>query len=142
MSSATPSTDLWLERSRLNGMLLGAVTYGKHDRLFLDTCVDRSVDYPCPGIYFLLTVQSFNALLRKPRSQSNGGKTKRTVMLTYVIITFILATIGFAGNAKYTQMIWIDLRDAPGGPAALIDLELNYWINRMALARCAFPTIA
>jgi len=26
--SYTPSTDLWLERSRLNGMILGAVSYG------------------------------------------------------------------------------------------------------------------
>lgn len=55
-------------------------------------------------------------------------------MLSYIFITFVLATIGFAGNAKYTQMIWVDLRNAPGGPALLIDLELNYWINRLALA--------
>lgn len=55
--------------------------------------------------------------------------------MVYVVITFILATIGFAANAKYTQMIWIDLRNAPGGPPALINLELNYWINRLALDR-------
>ncbi|KAH8116725.1 hypothetical protein DFH11DRAFT_1687622 [Phellopilus nigrolimitatus] len=113
MSSATPPTDLWLERSRLNGMLLGGISY---------------------GIYFLLTIQSFIALYRTPQHLSDNSKQKQVAMLGYVAITFILATIGFAGNAKYTQMIWIDLRNAPGGPAALIDLELDYWINRMALA--------
>ncbi|KAI5118814.1 hypothetical protein M0805_000202 [Coniferiporia weirii] len=113
MSSATPSTDLWSERSRLDGMLLGGVSY---------------------GIYFLLTIQSINALLRSPHHLSDNSKKKQTTMLAYVVITFVLATIGFAGNAKYTQMIWVDLRDAPGGPAALINLELDYWINRMALA--------
>ena len=55
------------------------------------------------------------------------------MLLGYVWITFVLATIGFAGNARYTEMMWIDLRDAPGGPAALILDEMNYWINMMAL---------
>lgn len=55
------------------------------------------------------------------------------MLLGYVWITFVLATIGFGGNARYTQMIWIDLRDAPGGPAALILDETDYWINMMAL---------
>ncbi|KAF8841428.1 hypothetical protein BDN67DRAFT_967187 [Paxillus ammoniavirescens] len=112
MSSYTPSnTDLWLERSRLDGMLLGAVSY---------------------GIFFLLTIQATSALTKRPR----GGKIaeQRWMLLGYVWITFILATFGFAGNAKYTEMIWIDLRDAPGGPTALIRDELNYWINMMALS--------
>lgn len=51
------------------------------------------------------------------------------MLLGYVWITFALATIGFAGNARYTEMIWINLRDAPGGPAALILDELKYCIN-------------
>jgi hypothetical protein len=45
----------------------------------------------------------------------------------------MLGTVGFAANARYTEMIWIDLRDAPGGPAALIDDEFNYNINVLAL---------
>ncbi|KAG8220335.1 hypothetical protein J3R82DRAFT_3475 [Butyriboletus roseoflavus] len=112
MSSYTPDTDLWLERSRLNGMMLSAVSY---------------------GIFFLLTIQATVALSQRPR---HGGQIARHpwILLSYVWITFILATIGFAGNARYTEMIWIDLRDAPGGPAALILDELSYWINVMALA--------
>jgi hypothetical protein len=37
-------------------------------------------------------------------------------------------------NAKYTQMIWIDLRDIQGGPAWLIENELDYSINVVAIA--------
>ncbi|KAG1767121.1 hypothetical protein EDD22DRAFT_950232 [Suillus occidentalis] len=108
--SYTPQTDLWLERSRLDGMMLGAVSYGG---------------------FFFLTVQAATALLRRPRY----GKIARhrVVLLFYILITFMLGTVGFAANAKYTEMIWIDLRDAPGGPAALIDDEFNYKINVLAL---------
>lgn len=109
--SYIPQTDLWLERSRLDGMILGAVSYGG---------------------FFFLTVQAATALVRRPRY---GGKIAhhRIVLLFYISITFILGTIGFAANARYTEMIWIDLRDAPGGPAALINDELNYNINVLAL---------
>lgn len=112
MSSDTPSTNLWLERSRLDGMMLGAVSYGG---------------------FFILTVQAAIALMQRPR---HGGKIadNRLTLLAYIFITFVLGTIGFAGNAKYTQMIWIDLRDAPGGPSALIEDEMNYSINVVAIS--------
>ncbi|KAI0930492.1 hypothetical protein AcW1_009161 [Taiwanofungus camphoratus] len=118
-------TDLWLERSRFNGMTLGAFSY---------------------GIYFVLTIQAFHTVWNGPikhsfRSGSSRSLTWRqrvfdrsSILLAYICITFVLATIGFAGNAKYSQMIWIDLRNRPGGPAALIEDELDFWINRMALA--------
>ncbi|KAF8557189.1 hypothetical protein OG21DRAFT_378299 [Imleria badia] len=113
MSSYTPNTDLWLERSRLAGMLLSAVSY---------------------GIFVVLTLQATIALTRRPRYASPGRMSHhRRLFVGYVWITFVLATIGFAGNARYTEMIWIDLRDAPGGPAALILDEMNYWINMVAL---------
>ncbi|KAF5380580.1 hypothetical protein D9615_004674 [Tricholomella constricta] len=110
MSSGTPDTDLWLERSRFNGMLLGGVSY---------------------GVYFLLTMQAIISLVKKARQRA---AFTHLVLLSYIIITFILATIGFAGNAKYTQTIWIDSRDVPGGPPVLITTELDFWINRMALS--------
>jgi len=71
--------------------------------------------------------------MQRPR---HGGKIaeNRFSLLAYVFITFVLATIGFASNAKYTQMIWIDLRDTPGGPVILIEDEMNYPINVMAIA--------
>ncbi|KAF9237208.1 hypothetical protein BU15DRAFT_48915 [Melanogaster broomeanus] len=114
MSSYTPDTDLWLERSHLDGMVLGAVSYGK-----------------C--IFFILTIQATIALTHKPRGETKGAEY-HWMLLSYVCITFILATISFGGNAKFAEMIWIDLRDAPGGPAAIIDNEVKYWINMMALS--------
>ncbi|KAG2126691.1 hypothetical protein BD769DRAFT_786749 [Suillus cothurnatus] len=115
MLSDTPPTDLWLERSRLDGMMLGAVSYGG---------------------FFILTIQAAAALIQWPR---HGGKMAdhRLALLAYVLITFVLGTIGFAANAKYTQMIWIDLRDAPGGPVALIENEMAYPINLVAIS-CYF----
>ncbi|KAI6169587.1 hypothetical protein EDD17DRAFT_18068 [Pisolithus thermaeus] len=110
MSSYTPNTNLWLERSRLDGMMLGAVSY---------------------GILLLLTFQAVGAILSRHRN--GNGVLYRPWLLAYVVVTFVLATIGFAANLKYTEMIWIDLRDAPGGPVALIEDELSYWINVMAL---------
>ncbi|KAF9481086.1 hypothetical protein BDN70DRAFT_876827 [Pholiota conissans] len=114
-TSYTPNTDLWAERSRFNGMLLGSVSY---------------------GIFFLLTIQTTKAILGKRnynRDSSISGRT-RTIFLTYIATTFVLATIGFASNARYTQTIWIDSRDIPGGPPVLINTELNFWINRLALS--------
>lgn len=111
MSSYTPQTNLSIERFRLDGMML--------------LCV-------CYGIFFLLTVQAWIALMQRPR---NGGKIadNRLALLFYVTITFVLGTISFGVNAKYTEMIWIDLRDAPGGPLALIENYMTYRINFLAL---------
>ncbi|KAG1718356.1 uncharacterized protein EDB91DRAFT_621877 [Suillus paluster] len=112
MTSYKPQTNLWLERSRLNGMVLGGVSY---------------------GVFFLLTVQSWIALMQQPQY---GGTipSHRRVLLFYVFITFVCGTISFAANARYTEMIWIDLRNAPGGPLALIENEMNNRLNILALS--------
>jgi len=85
------------------------------------------------GIFFLLTIQSLVALTRRPRQ---GGKIadNRLALVFYIVITFILGTISFAANARFTQMIWIDLRDVPGGALGLIENEMNYRINILALS--------
>lgn len=85
------------------------------------------------GVYFLLTIQSLVALTRQSR---RGGKIadNRLALVFYIIITFILGTISFAANAKFTEMIWIDLRDVPGGPLKLIENEMDYRINILALS--------
>ncbi|KAG1730984.1 uncharacterized protein EDB91DRAFT_1227372 [Suillus paluster] len=112
MSSYTPQTDLSLERSRLDGMVVGGVSY---------------------GVFFLLTVQTWIALVQRSRY---GDKTvgHRRALILYIFITFVLRTVAFAANAKYTEMIWIDLRDAPGGPVALIVNEMDYRINVLAIS--------
>ncbi|KAG1725285.1 uncharacterized protein EDB91DRAFT_97234 [Suillus paluster] len=114
MSSYTPQEDLSLERSRLIGMVLGGVSY---------------------GVFLLLTVQAMTILMQRPR---NGKKIAdhRRALLCYIFITFVLGSINFACNAKYTEMIWIDLRGAPGGPVALIRNVMNYRINVLAISCC------
>lgn len=111
MSSFTPQTDLPLERSRLVGMILGGVSY---------------------GIYLLLTIQATIALMQRPGRGKRIANNRRT-LLCYTLITFALATISFAGNSKFTEMIWIDLRNAPGGPVAQIENVMHYRINFMAI---------
>ncbi|KAG1739340.1 hypothetical protein EDB19DRAFT_1635956 [Suillus lakei] len=117
MSSYTPQTDLSLERSRLVGMMLGCVSY---------------------GVYLLLTVQAVTALLQRPRHGQRIANNRRT-LLCYTLITFTLGTISFACNTKYTEMIWIDLRDAPGGPVVLIRNVMHYRINFVAIF-CGYVT--
>ncbi|KAG1730968.1 uncharacterized protein EDB91DRAFT_1059118 [Suillus paluster] len=81
------------------------------------------------GVFFLLTVQTWIAVMQQPQY----GSKNRRMLLFYIFITFALGTVSFAANVKYTEMVWIDLRDAPGGPAALIENSLNYRINVLAM---------
>jgi hypothetical protein len=78
------------------------------------------------------------ALMQRPRHGQRIANNRRT-LLCYTIITFALGTISFAGNTKYTEMIWIDLRNAPGGPVALIQDVMQYRINFMAIF-CGYTT--
>ncbi|KAG1764149.1 hypothetical protein EDD22DRAFT_969089 [Suillus occidentalis] len=52
--------------------------------------------------------------MRRPQ---HGGKiaNNRPTLVFYVIITFVLRTLSISVNAKYMEMIWIDLRNALGG---------------------------
>ena len=129
MSSYTPQTDLWLERSRLIGMVLAGMAYGA---LAVDAHNSRVDSRTTIGAFLVLTVQSLIALTRRPR---HGGKIAdhRLALISYILITFVLVTISTAGNAKYTEMIWIDLRDAPGGPLKLVKTAWSYRVNIMAL---------
>ncbi|KIK46104.1 hypothetical protein CY34DRAFT_457494 [Suillus luteus UH-Slu-Lm8-n1] len=110
---SSPSS-LSLERFRLDGMMIACIAY---------------------GIYFLLTVQAWMALMQLPRRQHGGKNTEhRLALLFYVFITFVLGSISTALNIKYTQMIWIDDRDAPGGPVVLIKNYMSLRMNFIALA--------
>ncbi|KAG2154421.1 uncharacterized protein EDB93DRAFT_160335 [Suillus bovinus] len=117
MSSYTPHTDLPLERSRLIGMILGGVSY---------------------GVYLLLTVQAVTALMQRSQHGQKIADNRR-MLLCYTLITFTLSTICFACTLKYTEIIWIDLRDAPGGPIALIKNAMHYRINFVAML-CGYTT--
>lgn len=101
-----------MERFRLDGMMVACAVY---------------------GIYLLFTVQAWIALMQRPRY---GGKIAehRLALLFYVFITFTLGSINFGANVTYTEMIWIDLRDSPGGPLPLIENDKHFRINVLALS--------
>ncbi|RDB26406.1 hypothetical protein Hypma_006563 [Hypsizygus marmoreus] len=86
-------SDLWLERSTLDGKMLGCVAY---------------------GILFVLIVQALQSLWQKPRTPGQ----RSWWLILYVICILILATVGVGTNAKFIQMTYIDYRNYPGGPNA------------------------
>lgn len=90
--------------------------------------------YIATGVFFLLTVQSCIALMRRPQHEGKIARSHRPALIFYVVITFVLRTLSVSANAKYTEMIWIDLRNAPGGPLVLIEDEMAYRINILALS--------
>ncbi|KAF8587766.1 hypothetical protein K439DRAFT_1630386 [Ramaria rubella] len=115
--SSPPPQDPWLEKSRFNGMILDGVSF---------------------GILTVLTIQCFYAILtQSERGCANLKAERRTrwKLLLYIFVTFALATVGFAANAKYSEMIWIDSRNSPQGPEGLIQdaHALTTWQNRMGL---------
>ncbi|KAK7034617.1 hypothetical protein VNI00_012258 [Paramarasmius palmivorus] len=101
--------DLWLQRSRLNGMILAGFVY---------------------GIFFLLTIQAYIAVRR---GRAKLGKWQAYLLYAYIIITFLLSTMCFACNARYTEDIWINFV-GQRTPEDLILNEFDYWWNRMAVA--------
>ncbi|EJD50827.1 hypothetical protein AURDEDRAFT_159970 [Auricularia subglabra TFB-10046 SS5] len=84
--------DLWNERSFLAGILIGAVAYGVHATLFFTT---------------------LNLLFKRPRATWADYS-----WITYVIVLFLISSI--ANWGQFTQMIWIDNRNYPGGPSAYL----------------------
>ncbi|KAK7045943.1 hypothetical protein VNI00_006938 [Paramarasmius palmivorus] len=103
--------DLWLQRFRLDGMVLAAFVY---------------------GIYFLLSIQA-SIVVRRSRRSSRLGKWKARLLYLYIIATLLLSTLGFACNARYTEDIWINMAHK-GTPEDLIEYELDFWWNRVAMA--------
>lgn len=130
MSDAPPD-DIWLEQSRLNGMLTGSITWGASSAWFLQSPgLTRSA-----GIFFQLTVQALVSLNRSAGRRTHRiPRGRRLALNAYVIVTFILATIGFACNARYTEEIWIDRRGPGISPTILILNEFDFYINRLAIA--------
>jgi len=112
MPNVPPPSDAWLERSRLDGMMLNGFTY---------------------GIFFLLSIQAGIALSKGGNSpRSKLKKWHARILMGYVVVTFLLGTIGFGANARYTEDIWINFR-GDWDPAFLITNEFIYWYNRMAI---------
>ncbi|KAF7326440.1 hypothetical protein MSAN_02512800 [Mycena sanguinolenta] len=111
--SGVPSSDPWLERSRLDGMVLDGFTY---------------------GIFFLLSIEACVAVWKGGKSaRVKLSKRQAYFLIAYVVLTFTLGSMGFAANARYTEDIWINFRGGDRDPSFLITNEFDYWYNRLAI---------
>ncbi|KAH7097197.1 hypothetical protein BKA62DRAFT_833453 [Auriculariales sp. MPI-PUGE-AT-0066] len=94
-TSFSPAEDnafaLWNEKSYLDGVFIGAVAFGVHATLFFIT---------------------LKLLWARPRST-----WKDYIWIVYICVLFLISNIGNGTQLKFAQMIWIDNRDYPGGPA-------------------------
>jgi hypothetical protein len=118
MSSDSPQANLLLERSRLNRILFGCVSFGAF-----------SVDSQFEG---RLKYYNRHVILHSPRAAASirGEIIDHHLDLIFnTFITFVLGIISFSANENFVEMIWIDLGDAPRGLLALIKNEIAYHIN-------------
>ncbi|EJD48817.1 hypothetical protein AURDEDRAFT_17999, partial [Auricularia subglabra TFB-10046 SS5] len=88
------SSALWNERSYLAGILVGAVAYGVHATLFFITL----------GLLW---------------SQKRAHPQNRR-WIAFVLLLFTLSSLANGAQFKFTQMIYIDNRNYPGGPSAYL----------------------
>ncbi|KAJ2915394.1 hypothetical protein MD484_g5041, partial [Candolleomyces efflorescens] len=95
--------DLWVERSNLIGLTLGAATYG----------IQLTIFTQCILILY---------------SESKNRKNARWLM-AYSCAIFVLATFGIAANIKFIQMCYIDYRNYPGGPNAFTVSFYSTFVN-------------
>ncbi|KII95584.1 hypothetical protein PLICRDRAFT_26010 [Plicaturopsis crispa FD-325 SS-3] len=70
--------------------------------------------------YYMLTVA---------RARKNAK-----VYITYGTVILILLTIDISTNAIFGQLMWIEHRDVPGGPAAYMGENLTLWVNTLGTA--------
>ncbi|KAJ7055839.1 hypothetical protein C8F01DRAFT_1373345 [Mycena amicta] len=100
------STDLWIERSFLEGFAFAGIGY---------------------GVLLALTWQTLYSLLNRPKGKTPWG------LVAYAAMIFALATIGYGGASKINEEAFIDDRDAPGGPSGYELLAFGSPVNMMGL---------
>ncbi|KAF8812925.1 hypothetical protein BYT27DRAFT_7335314 [Phlegmacium glaucopus] len=107
-----PESQLFDEKTWLQGAILSAVAYGINLALFI------------------LNV----SLLRKRTKldiKQDSRPRQTTCLLIYVCVMFILSTLTVASQAKMTQLGFIENRDFPGGPAAYQELMFSIPISSL-----------
>ncbi|KAI0359767.1 hypothetical protein OH77DRAFT_1434208 [Trametes cingulata] len=89
--------DLWLEKSNLDGAVLGGVAYGVHLAVF---------------------AQCFYTIYFRGAGGSRDGRGRSRWLLVYIFMLFAMGTVNVACNTRMTQLMFIDNRGYPGGPNA------------------------
>ncbi|KAF8151342.1 hypothetical protein B0H34DRAFT_126251 [Crassisporium funariophilum] len=106
-----PASQLFEEKTWLQGGILSAVAYG-----------------------VVVTLFFLNFVLLKDRIRAESSSVRRkqnTALLGYISVMFLLSTLTMASQAEYTQLGFIDNRDFPGGPAAYQKLMFSIPISNL-----------
>jgi len=119
MSSASswrpnaPESQLFDEKTWLQGGILSAVAYGINLTLFI------------------LNVSLLRMRAKLEIKHDIRAKRQTICLLIYVCVIFILSTLTMASQAEMTQLGFIDDRDFPGGPAAYEELKFSSPISSL-----------
>ena len=108
-----PESQLFDEKTWLQGAILSAVAYGANLVLFV-----------------------LNVILLRMRAKLDIKRDSRTsqqtrCLLIYVCVMFILSTLTIASQAEMTQLGFIENRNFPGGPAAYEELMFSIPISSL-----------
>ena len=108
-----PESQLFDEKTWLQGAILSAVAYGINLTLFI------------------LNVSLLRARAKLETKHDTRAKRQTIYLLIYVCVIFILSTLTMASQAEMTQLGFIDYRDFPGGPAAYEELKFSSPISSL-----------
>lgn len=98
-----------VQRSKLNGLLLIAFPSGLQFAMF------------CQSAYFLL---------RGPQHDRKSNY----FYIAYGAVILILITFATSANAVFGQLMWIEHRDYPGGPANYFMENAAIWVETLGSA--------
>jgi len=108
-----PESQLFDEKTWLQGAILSAVFYGVNLALFI------------------LNVSLLRARA-KLETKDNRRTSRQTIyLLIYICVIFVLSTLTMASQAEMTQLGFIENRNFPGGPAAYEELEFSIPISSL-----------
>ena len=108
-----PESQLFDEKTWLQGAILSAVAYGINLTLFI------------------LNVSLLRMRAKLETKHDIRAKRQTICLLIYVCVIFILSTLAMASQAEMTQLGFIDDRDFPGGPAAYEKLEFSIPVSSL-----------
>ncbi|TFK47279.1 hypothetical protein OE88DRAFT_1636850 [Heliocybe sulcata] len=97
-------SDIWFERSNIDGAIVAGVGYGVHLTLF---------------------IACFSALWTQRTCRPRYSQA----MLSYIALLSIMGTISFATNTRFNEMTFVDDRDYPGGPNAFFVSQNSLPVN-------------
>jgi len=108
-----PESQLFDEKTWLQGAILSAVAYGIN------------------LVLFILNVSLLRARAKLDIKRDSRASRQTICLLIYVCVMFILSTLTIASQAKMTQLGFIENRDFPGGPAAYQELMFSIPISSL-----------